>query len=48
MMEEKLKHLQAALERWAGREMPEDLQEKMRSIAMEEHWKKRYPDDNAW
>ena len=40
MMEEKLKHLQAALERWAGWEMPEDLQEKMRSIAMEEHWKK--------
>lgn len=40
MLEEKLDLLQATLETWAGRPMPEGLREKISGIAEEEFWKK--------
>ena len=40
MLEEKLDLLQATLETWAGRPMPEGLREKISGIAVEEFWKK--------
>ena len=40
MLETQMDLLQATLEKWAGRPMPEGLREKISGIAIEEAWKK--------